>query len=615
MMETQKLYARDYLSQLRRGGGTNIKVRCPFCDGQRSDKKDRSLSINRQTLEYFCHYCNAKGKLITEMEELERHTISQRPRAYRKPVKPKYYDEVPSDIAEWFAGRGISTKTIKDMKVTKEVARINGNNTGCIAFNYFLDGEHVNTKYRSRDKHFTQVGGAREVPYNIDSICPSAYKEDERRVCIITEGEMDALTYIECGFKHVISVPNGANSAGCFDDFIESHFDHLETIYVSSDSDTKGVALKNELLRRFGRENCMVVEYPEGCKDINEVVQKHGKDKVRECFANAVEIRIEGIRELSDEEQMLDYVFENGLQKGETLGIDHIDQYLSYKTGLLYVYTGIPSHGKTFWLDFTMVRLNMTAKWKTAFFSPEFYPVSNHIAQIIETLGGRRFGKNNYTRQVYDAMKEYVADNFFWIDPDDTDINSVLSRAKYLVRKKGIKALVIDPFNSLTDKERVTQRQDEYISDFLQKLRWFARKNDIAVFLVMHPTKQFKGENKLYPVVDLYACKGASEIFDKADVGVTVWRNELADYAKVVVTKIKFRHLGEKGEACFKFNINNGRYVALGYNFDNSTPDTQNVEWDNSNYVTDMMNDVRQQSLDFRHIHGEFDDYSSDLPY
>lgn len=188
----------------------------------------------------------------------------------------------------------------------------------------------------------------------------------------------------------------------------------------------------------------------------------------------------------------------------------------------------------------------------------------------------------------------------FWIDPNDTDISSVMERAKYLIKKRGIKALVIDPFNALTDKERKNQKQDEYISDFLQKLRWFARKYDVAVFLVMHPIKLNRLENGLYPICDLYCCKGAAEIFDKADCGLTVWRNEKEDYAELHVTKIKFRHLGEKGHATFKFNMNNGRYVEIGdadeLRKNGIDINTMQVNWDNSNYILDKQQESQVQS-------------------
>lgn len=606
-MNNEKLYIEDFAQIINGRTSGHIKTFCPFCHEQRSNKRDKSLSIDCSTLAYKCHYCNASGVLRSRSQEtiwmLNRES-KHMTKTYRKPsVKPNIQPKLDKSMVEYFNGRGISEATLLEAKVTKETYYFPQDQAkrGCIAFNYYVDGEHVNTKYRTRDKHFTFITGAKVVPYNLDSINEKAYVEGEQKYCIITEGEVDTLTYIECGYKHAISMPSGANSnLEWMDDYIESHFDKLEMIYVSTDSDKKGVEAKNELVRRFGAEMCKVIEYPSDCKDINEVIVKHGKGKVRDCFTNAVDVKIQGIEELYDIENDLDYLFYNGIQKGATINIDSVDKILSFKTGMLIVVTGIPSHGKTYWLNYALARLNMVDEWKVAFFSPEFYPVTLHISQIIETLGGARFNAQNYNPQVYDLLKGYVNNNFFWIDPNDTDINSVLERGRFLIRKKGIKALVIDPFNALTDKERTTQKQDEYISDFLQKIRWFARKNDVAMFIVMHPTKQQKLESGLYPVVDLYACKGASEIYDKADIGITVWRNEQSNYAEMHVTKMKFRHLGEKGHATFVFNVNNGRYENIpNVEGKNTFIDNDSIKWDNTNWVLEKHNNIQQQPISF----------------
>lgn len=452
----------------------------------------------------------------------------------------------------------------------------------------------------------------REVDYRGYVYCvtvPSGMIMVRQNEQISISGNCDALTYHECGFKHVVSVPNGANkNLEYLDEFIDSHFDNLDVIYISVDNDRKGLEVRSELLRRFGRDMCRIIDYPKPCKDINEVLMQYGKQAVIDCFNNYTELKPDGIQELTDVEIDLDNIFHNGLQKGYTIGVPSVDNILSFKTGMLNIVTGIPTHGKTYMLNFLLARLNLLHDWRIAFFSPEFYPVSLHISQMIETMGGRRFDAKNYTPQVYEQMKAYITKSFFWIDPDETDINSVMERARYLIKKKGIKALVIDPFNALTDKEKKAVKQDEYISEFLQKLRWFARKYDIAVFIVMHPTKQSKQENGLYPVCDLYACKGASEINDKADIGLTVWRNELEDYAELHVTKIKFRHLGEKGKACFKFNLNNGRYVEIG-NVDDMKKqgivvNTLQVNWDNSNWIVDKIKGSQvQQSLTYEQPH------------
>lgn len=605
MVNGDVLYIEDFQSLLTYGRGKHVRSICPFCNERRTNKKDKCLSIDRSTLAYYCHYCNAKGYLKSKMSDVlskEQKWFKPKMKTFIKPKQIDTQRTLSESLVEWFNGRGISESTLKKVKVTQETAWFPQLNkkSGCMAFNYFLEEELINAKYRTRDKNFTLIGGARLIPYNINSIAEDSYESDEQKICLFCEGEMDALTYIECGYEHVISVPNGASTnLEYLDDFIESHFDKLDWIYISVDNDKKGVECRLELLRRFGKDKCKVVDYPKPCKDINEVLMQFGKDEVRKCVDNAIEIKPEGVQELVDVESNLDFIFNHGLQKGATIGVPSLDNILSFKTGMLTVVTGIPSHGKTFALNYMLVRLNLLHNWKMAFFSPEFYPVSLHISQVIETMGGKRFTSQNYTKDVYETMKDYLCRNAFWIDPDDTDINSVLERAKYLIKKKGVKALVIDPFNALTDKEKKNQKQDEYISEFLQKLRWFARKYDVAVFLVMHPTKQVKQDNGLYPVCDLYNCKGASEIFDKADIGITIWRNEIDDYAEFHITKIKFRHLGEKGHATFKFNINNGRYVEIedAQTLKAKGVDirTMQVNWDNDNYILNKISSSHQQ--------------------
>lgn len=602
-MVNDVLYVEDFQYLLDTATGGHVRAICPICHERRSNKKNKSLSIQVKDLAYKCHYCGAGGYLKSRMNDL----IDKRQRNYKPKkmtyIKPKARDKetetkFSDSFLEYFKSRGISKETLIEARVTQDVLEFNGKKKGYIGFNFYLEDELINIKRRTRDKQFTLEKGARMIPYNINSIAPESFNDNEERFGIITEGEIDALTYIECGYKHVVSVPNGAKSYEPLNDFIDSHFDKLDTIYISVDNDRVGVECKNELVRRFGAEMCKLIEYPKPCKDINEVLMQYGKTKVTECFMNAKDLSIEGVQELVDVEPSLDDIYENGFQKGTTVGVEEIDKILSFKTGMLNIVTGIPSHGKTYLLNYLLVRLNLLHDWKIAFFSPEFYPVSDHIAQVLETFGGARFNAKNYPRNVYDEMKTYLSRCFFWIDPDDTDVNSVMDRARYLIRKKGIKALVIDPFNSLTDKEKKWGKQDEYISEFLQKLRWFARKYNIAVFLVMHPTKQSKQENGLYPVCDLYSCKGASEIFDKADIGLTVWRNELEEYAELHVTKIKFRHLGEKGCTAFKFNVSNGRYVSIGNAEDlkRSGIDikTMNVNWDNSNYIIEKLRGEQQ---------------------
>lgn len=596
-VNNNQLYYEDFQSVLSRARGGQVKVLCPLCHERRTNKTDRSLSINTQTLEYKCHYCEAKGVLKSRNDESPNNReqyfkAEKKPYNKPKPKEPKN-SQYAASFLDYFLGRGISESALHEAKITQETEFFPQKNSraGCIGFNYYLKNELVNVKYRTRDKNFKLISGARLVPYNIDSISEDRYKDGEEKYAIWVEGEMDCLTYIECGLKHVVSVPNGANNNTSYiDDFVEDYFDKLDVIYISVDNDNKGMILRKELIRRFGEEKCRIVDYPKPCKDINEVLVKYGKEEVIKCFENYTEIKPDGVKDLHDYENDLDYLFYHGFEAGVKIGDPQFDNIISFKVGLVTVVTGVPSSGKSFALNYIMARLNILHDWKVAYYSPEFYPVHEHLGQILETFGGKRFSSQNYTKQEYDIMKEYIYRNIFIIDPNDTDLTSIMDRASYLVRKRGIKALVIDPFNSITDKERKIARQDEYVSDFMQKLRWFARKCAIAVFIVMHPVKQVKLENGLYPVCDLYACKGGAEIRDKADIGLTVWRNPIDDYAEIHTTKVKFRHLGQIGKhSTYKFNISNGRYTEIEdveelkkHGVDIST---MQVNWDNSNWI------------------------------
>ena len=81
------------------------------------------------------------------------------------------------------------------------------------AFPYYRNGELVNVKYRSLDKEFSQVPKAEKVLFGVDD-CRGASE------IIIVEGEMDKLALEEAGFRHVVSVPDGAPPRSFSDTFL-----------------------------------------------------------------------------------------------------------------------------------------------------------------------------------------------------------------------------------------------------------------------------------------------------------------------------------------------------------------------------------------------------------
>lgn len=557
--------------------GGQVKTYCPQCRDRRTHKNDRSLSCDLSTGMFHCHYCGWSGCVADNNKDDWKFRNPQPMRNHRKEyTKPnKVGNSTLSDkLLAWFECRGITEPTLSAMKITEgpEWMPQKNKEIDTVQFNYYRNGELINTKFRTGDKCFKLVSGAELLPYNIDSI-------KGQTECIITEGEMDALSFIEAGFTSVVSVPNGANAnLSYLDDYIDDYFEDKETIYIAVDTDSKGVELRDELMRRLGAERCRVLTYGDDCKDANEHLLKFGKASLIECLKSAPETKLEGVFSVSDFETSLDALFENGMQKGLVIGHENFDKYCSFETKRLCIVTGIPGSGKSEFIDEIAERLNMRYQWRFAYFSPENAPLAYHASKLIEKFTGKKFDKKHLNPGEYRQVKEHLEKDFFFISPaSDFKLDTILDKAKSLVRRKGIKALVIDPYNRLESQATGRMSETLYISETLDKLTAFAQRYDLMIILMAHPTKLPKNKDGKIEAPTLYDISGSANFFNKADFGIVVHRDRDNNIVEVHIQKVKFRHLGEPGLALFKYNINNGRYVPYNGGFA--------IDWDNSNHL------------------------------
>jgi twinkle protein len=150
------------------------------------------------------------------------------------------------------------------------------------------------------------------------------------------------------------------------------------------------------------------------------------------------------------------------------------------------------------------------------------------------------------------------------------------------VRRRGIKILVVDPYNRLEHHIAAGVNESTYISGQLDKMTAFAQREGVLLILVAHPRKMERDPATEHKVPTLYDINGSANFFNKADYGICVHRIRSLSITQVHVQKVKFRHLGEVGVANFRYNVNNGRYVpAL-----DSNNEKERVAWDNANYLT-----------------------------
>ena len=223
------------------------------------------------------------------------------------------------------ATRGITQKTLKDLKIGEgpEYMPQTGKTENVIKFNYFIGDQLINVKYRDGRKNFKLYKGAEKVFYNINSIIGYEY-------CVIVEGEMDVLALHEAGIPNSISVPNGATLNSNNLDYLDScidYFEDKERIILAVDADEAGQALQQELIRRLGAEVCFLASFDD-CKDANEYLLKHGKEKLAECITGARPVPLENVTTFKDiEGEITDFV-RNGFKPGFQVGLTEFRRHI-----------------------------------------------------------------------------------------------------------------------------------------------------------------------------------------------------------------------------------------------------------------------------------------------
>ena len=528
---------------------------CPLCsiDRKPSNQKTKCSSYDWERGLGTCHNCNSTFQL---------HTYERKGSSEKEYIRPTEVTITPVDntrVEDWFKSRGISKKSIQDLKISegKEWMPQTQQAENTIKFNYFMGGQLINIKYRDARKNFKLYKGAEKVFYNINNIV--GYD-----TCIIVEGEMDVLSFHEAGIHNSISVPNGAtlnsNNLDYLDNCID-YFDDKQKIILAVDKDEPGQALQQELVRRLGAEVCFLIDFQD-CKDANEYLLKYGKEKLHGLVLQAKAVPLENVTTFRDiEGEITDFV-KNGFKRGYQVGLSNFDSIFSTYTGQFITVTGIPSSGKSDFVDQMVVGYNQNYDWKTAFASPENAPTYLHAHKIMRKVWQDMPRKDDIGTDKWNAVADHVNDNFFFIDMERYTLDSVLRKGAELVKRKGIKCLVIDPFNKIRDVDSNLEDVNRYTMEYLSKIEIFAKKYDVLVFVVAHPTKMYKDKDGKMEEPTMYNIKGGGEWYDASYHGLLIHRDYENKTVKAKVLKVKFQNLGENGaEAHFRWEPKSGCFI------------------------------------------------------
>lgn len=561
-----------------KGDRKEERLVCPNCAHTHHPRKQnqKDFSWNNEENRGYCHRCQ---------ESFFEYKPYEKQKEYFVPEWENKTDLTDKAVKYW-EGRMISQKTLKKCNVYSDRIWMPQyeKEMEVIAFPYFREDKLLNIKYRGPKKSMRMIKGAELLFLNENAL------KDNTEI-IIVEGEPDYLTWIEQGYNNVISTPNGANAKEMeYFEKVAEFFEKINTVYVAVDNDTEGIKLRDELIRRIGAEKCKIVNFKE-CKDANEFLLKYGVE-FNDLIRESKDVPVDGVVQAQDIYNNLYTFFQEGIKPGVTIGNTEIDNILTWELGRLSIGTGTPGSGKSEIVDYIVTKLNLLYGWKTAFYSPENYPLKYHYAKLYEKLIGKKFAQSDSSDIEFDQAFEYINDNFFYIMNDyDMTLEQILKGAEYFVRKKGINILVIDPYNRIEHEKKSGERDDQYVSRFLNRLDRFGKLNNLLVFLVAHPITM---RDKAVP--SLYDISGGSNFYNKAEYGFTVARVKdedglMTNEVEIYWQKVKFKHLGSQGVSKHMYNYKNGRLESITSEGINS--------WDNSNWLVDNTNSVTETIDEF----------------
>lgn len=459
-----------------------------------------------------------------------------------------------SSILSWLQSRGISEEAATRLSIGSARHPGIGNS---ITFPYFIGERFVGVKYRNKEKAFSQDGNCVLTFFNSKCLLDESLAQEP---LIITEGEIDAATLISCGYKRVVGFGAGAPPRiskwpvpDAEDRRYRALYTHhqelskVEKIILLTDADEAGRFLNIDLRRRLGEHRCYQTVYHEDCKDINDVLTKHGPDAVRAVVSQSRPCPISNVKKLSDYADVQE-------PTTYSTGWPWLDKNLLLYRTEFAVITGHPSSGKSQWTNALICNLAKQYGFKTAITSLEMPPVPYFRDNL------RRYLGDAFSMTVAES-DQFIHDYITFIDPDDAieeepTLDWFLDRVNKVWLRESIDCFVIDPWNELTHNWQKAGYSTftEYVGGAIKEIKAFVRKRDMIGFVVAHPTKMSERGKLIKPT--LYDIEDSRYWYSKADHGVVIHRVDDNGAFDVCVQKSRNSSFaGRVGDAKFQLRF------------------------------------------------------------
>ena len=162
-----------------------------------------------------------------------------------------------------------------------------------------------------------------------------------------------------------------------------------------------------------------------------------------------------GIKRPSQFKKEVTDLYYDGLPEGTSTGWMNLDRFYKPHEGQLTIVTGVPSHGKSEFIDALTVNLAKKHDWRFAMMSPENFPLELHMSKLMRKLVGKSFGAG-YEHTMNEAeTKEafyFLDEHYRFITSDDEHlltVEDILEFTRQTIQENMTDGLVIDPWNEI----------------------------------------------------------------------------------------------------------------------------------------------------------------------
>ena len=463
--------------------------------------------------------------------------------------------------AEWLMDRKLDPMLAEEYGLAT-VVRNDGK--AWLAVPYAEAGSVINHKYRLiSEKDHRMDDGAPLALWNADCLNDPKLRNGQAPL-VITEGEWDALSAIQAGFQFAVSVPNGAPGKPTEDvetakryEWVDRHADALSGVkefVIAADADQAGYNLAADLVALLGVERCRFIDYPFPCKDLNEVLQEYGPERVVDCITTAKPYPVKGLYTIDD-------FPERGEIRSYSVGVGPIDEMIRIVPGTLTVVTGYANMGKSTLLN-AIIAHTMAEHFPVcvASFETDVKPIlRDGIRMALLKCGKHELANHPHQDRADNLIRQRLTIISQTVDEGmEMDLDEFLRLASLAVKRHGAKMIVLDPWNELEHKKRPGEPETEYIGRAIRAIKHFAKTHDVAFWIIAHPAKPVPG---VKTIPGLYDVSGSAHWANKAEYGLTYHRKNFdQNEAEIVVTKVRMGLPGKRGSVKVTFDFRNSTF-------------------------------------------------------